>query len=460
MGYELEDTIVAQATAVGQGLRAVVRSSGARVREVFSALCGPLPAAANHPLALAVAVQLPGFRRPVPGELWLWWAPRSYTGEDVAELHLPGSVALVDAVLECCLRLGCRLADPGEFTLRAFLHGKLDLTQAEAVASLVSAHDETTFRTALEQMSGGLRGPLEKVREHLFDVLVELEAELDFAEEDIEFLDRSVLVRTLHEARHMLGRIEQQMHRRPDYTPWPRLVLTGPPNAGKSSLFNALARRELALVSPVPGTTRDYLRALLPVADHYVELIDTAGVETRPDTLTELAQQARQHVTESASLLLHCVPCDELLRGAMVKPCNNPDRDWFVATKADLVSEEERDRLLEEARRRGYHYAVGVTVVREEGTEALEEAFHDWIMRGVRPSPGAIVPETAARCRDAVARALAALDAALQSAAVPGAEELLASDVRVALEEIGQILGAVHTEQILDAIFSRFCIGK
>jgi tRNA modification GTPase len=368
------------------------------------------------------------------------------------ELHVPGAPPIVAAALEAALRHGARPAAPGEFTLRAFLAGRLDLTQAEAVLGVVDAVDRRRLDTALKQMAGGLTTPLRQLRSDLLDLTAHLEAGLDFVEEDIEFIARDELMRQLNEARESVAAVVAQATARGEGVERPRIALHGLPNVGKSSLFNALAQHDRALVSPTAGTTRDYLTAVVSLNGVECELIDTAGVEpitaTQP-SIDSAAQEQAMTQSGEADLLLICLdgsrpPTDwERQRAAEVD-----GRSIVVRTKADVTkSDEVADGSLR------------VSVVTGEGLDELRTALADAV-RATRLNADEMVPATAVRCRDSLHRAAAALSAAAHVAQSRGGDELVAVELRTALDELGRVVGAVYTDDILDRIFSRFCIGK
>jgi len=282
------DTIVALSSAPGPGARAVVRLSGhgamAVARRVFSC-AGPVEAGKQQ--LLEGEVQLPGVAARLPACLYCWAAPRSYTGQDVVELHTLSSPPLVELLVSACLNAGARAAQPGEFTMRAFLAGKLDLTRAEAILGVIEAGSRDELKQALAQLAGGMARPLHELREDLLNLLADVEAALDFGDEDLQFVEQTELLRRLTRGLALVTLLRRQLDQRSISGLTFRVVLAGRPNAGKSSLFNALAGSAAALVSAEPGTTRDYLVHMLDLAGVGVELIDTAGLRPGPTALKD-----------------------------------------------------------------------------------------------------------------------------------------------------------------------------
>jgi tRNA modification GTPase len=452
MEFFLDDTIAALASAPGPAARGILRVSGPGVRRVVE---GPFtPHEADAWQNVRTAWRHPGTWRsasvpaPLPIELYLWPARRSYTGEPLAELHTVGSPPLLEAVLGDLFAAGSRPARPGEFTLRAFLSGRVDLVQAEAVLGVIDAQGQRELQAALEQLAGGLSGKIGGIRGDLLDLLAELEAGLDFTEEGIEFISRATLVERLQSARDSLQTLLDQAVDRMQSLARRRVVLAGLPNAGKSTLFNALAGQPLALVSPVRGTTRDYLCAELDWDGFPLELVDTAGWETDADPLLREALRLREDQLQRADLIVWCTAADAAPEGAHVFASEAAPRPVLqVATKADLLAPEARvGRLC-------------VSAVSGSGLAELRAAVVSRLTHHDEAG-GQLLGTTAARCRESLQGALAALDRTLELAAGHGGEEFLAMDVRDALAELGKITGAVYTDDILDRIFSKFCIGK
>ena len=475
MAYQLDDTIAAAASAPGGGARGVVRLSGPdvveRLARCFSASgtqvvnaarsTGELLHGLSFPQRIAGAIVVDGAAGQPPlcvsGALLLWPSARSYTRQPAAEFHTIGSPPLLAAVIEQLGRCGVRQAEPGEFTLRAFVAGRIDLTQAEAVLGVIDARDRDDLDAALDQLAGGLSLPLHGIRDQLLAALAELEAGLDFVEEDIEFIDRAELRRQLHAAQDGVARALAQLDGRDRRSEAFRVALIGPPNAGKSSLFNALLRRlgsdtSTAIVSPAPGSTRDFLSVRIEMAGIGCELIDTAGEDDRRgDALHAAAQQSTAAHKRRADLRLQCIDAAAAAVVEIERLVESAGRgDLVVATKSDLA--------LIDAPVAGVHYCSSATGA---GLGELASQLAQCVAElDGEQSPTIVAAATAARCAGSLQAADRALAAAVELTAGAGQDELIAADLRAALDALGEVVGAVCTDDLLDRIFSQFCIGK
>src|SRR5438552_5530150 len=308
-----QDTIVALSSAPGPGGRAIVRLSGPNALRIANATF-----TSNQPLLPQErqchegSVHLPGVAAPMPAALYLWPAPRTYTGQELVELHTLSSPPLVDLLVAQLLDAGARAAQPGEFTLRAFLAGKLDLTRAEAVLGVIEAGNRQELLQALTQLAGGVERPLQVIRDDLLNLLADIEAGLDFADEDIHFVESTDLLHRLAKGLAQIELLRKQLEQRTISDRLFRIVLVGRPNAGKSSLFNALAGTPSALVSAEPGTTRDYLIRRLEHDGVRLEIIDTAGWQNAAGTIEEQAQVLSHTQAKQADLVLLCVEAGKL----------------------------------------------------------------------------------------------------------------------------------------------------
>jgi tRNA modification GTPase len=457
MDFAVDDTIAALASAPGPGPRAIVRVSGPDARAVVAKMFHPRdPGAwerARGPRRHPGELRLPRVRVPLATDVLFWPHERSYTGQPLAELHLVGSPPLVDAVIAALFAAGARPARSGEFTLRAFLAGRIDLLQAEAVLGVIDSGDEEQLRVSLSQLGGGLSQRIAAVHEQLLIDLADLEAGLDFVDEDIEFVQRPDLIRRLDEGRDLLAGLLAQAGARMQTKARPRVVLAGLPNAGKSTLFNALAGRDAALVSERAGTTRDYLSAPLRWRGREIELLDTAGWDDGADGPMRAAHELRDELLEHADLVLWCtaarldaqeVAWDHARRRSLA------DRDrplLVVLTKADLDASDPGEA------------DVRVSALTGSGLDKLRGAVA--ARMGERDhAAGELLGSTAARCRDSLTLAAAALARGRDLAAAGAGEELISVELREGIDHLGRIAGRVYTDDVLDRIFSRFCIGK
>jgi len=438
MTFHPQDTIVALSSPSGPGGRAIIRITGPNARNVVETVFTP-DGEPGKTLTLG-SVRLSGVHSPLLADLYFWRAPRTYTGQDLAEFHLLSSPPLVERLIADVLTAGARPAEPGEFTLRAFLAGKKDLTQAEAVQAVVEAGTDRDLKAALIQLAGGVTQPLQVLRNDLLNLLADIEAALDFADEDIEFVAKpQMLARVGAGLAHLLN-LRRQFDDRSVSGRAVRIVLVGEPNAGKSSLFNELAGRNTAIVSPVAGTTRDYLVARIEIGGVPVDLIDTAGREEATDTITDQAQRIGSEQSARADLILWCVPLTEDVR---IAP---PGEVLLVRTKSDLKP------ILPSC----FDPGVRVCAINPNGIDLLLMVLLDKVQSLARPP----LAPSQSRCRHHVESAIASLKRAHEHIREDDPPELLALALREALDQVGEMAGVVFTNDLLDRIFSRFCIGK
>ncbi len=450
--YDVDDTIAGVASAPGGAIRGVIRLSGPGVIDTLAACFEPAAEPLDQvarPRVVPGRLQLASPLPTLPGDLFFWPDLRSYTRQPSAEFHTVGSPPLLEAALATFCRWGARLAQPGEFTMRAFLAGRLDLAQAEAVLGVIDAESNQQLQVALSQLAGGLSRPLSRLRTTLLELLAHLEAGLDFVEEDIEFIAAEELVAELRSARASVQDLADQLIDRGQHEGDTRVALIGWPNVGKSSLFNALLDSPSAIVSEVAGTTRDYLSARFRLDELEFVLVDTAGVEAAQQGITACAQQMSASQADQANLHLFCLdatrPMNDWERARVA--ALNDDHTIVVLTKCD---QPRRTDLPSPAVETSSHGQLGL--------DALKQAIRRHHTR--RPQGGTAVPTTAARCRASLQAAATALATALEVADAGAGEELVAAEIRQALDELGTVVGTVYTDDILDRIFSRFCIGK
>lgn len=460
------DTIVGSATPDGEGVWSILRLTGPKAHEIARSMVEPEidgPGSAESlarvtpPIAEAASaaarIRVDAWDRAAPGRILVWPEGRSATGQPAAELHAPASAPLAQALMTAIVSKGARLARPGEFTLRAFLAGKVDLTQAEAILGVIDADNIDDLKVALDQRSGGLSRPIAQLRGDLLDLLADLEAGLDFVEEDIQFVDDAAVASRLSAAFAEVERLRDAIGLRGVARALPRVALVGPPNAGKSSLFNALLGRAAALVSEQSGTTRDYLSGELMIGAVRLELIDSAGLEPEDSLaggdqrsvtarIQEKAADLRDEQIRLADLVLVCRTVEDESNW----PHGDRARRLFLRTKHDL-----------EPASFDHRADLHVSVKHPRSLLALKGALANRLSRLAAERP-------MRRANERVATALAAaadrLNAARDDLASRRGHEVVAMALREALDRLGEVVGAVFTDDLLDRVFSRFCIGK
>lgn len=458
MMTDLEDTIVAVASTSG-GWRGVIRLSGPQLAPIFSQFLGESFEDRRRGI-YSVSIHLEEYHSAIPADLYWMPAPYSYTGQHCAELHTTGSAPILESLVTRLLRLGARAAGPGEFTLRAFLAGKKDLTQAEAVQAVVAATNQDDLINALQQLSGGISHPLQTVRDDLLNLLADIEAALDFSTEDIEFVpQRDILLRLASALAH-LKNVQRQLSQRSLSEQRFRVALAGLPNAGKSTLFNALIGQSLALVSDVAGTTRDYLSHVLVRGDLSFELIDTAGIQATENTIEQQAQTLRENQYRQANLILWCVEVGQIPENRL------EHRSWTIYTKADQFPQYARaDQFPQNVAPQNVE---GLMTTVENWERFLISAktllgineLRDRLFAEAEKYHRSSLAPSLSRCQHHIDKSIEHLQQAHRLAVFDDAPELLALEIRLALQELGEMVGAIYTNDLLDRIFTRFCIGK
>lgn len=450
-----DDTIAAIATPLGEGALAVVRISGPAAISIADSVFrgrSPLQSAAGYTVHHGLLVAADG------GEVdevlaTVFRAPHSYTGEDAVELSCHGGAYVGRKVLELLLAAGARQADPGEFTKRAFLNSKMDLTQAEAVAELIHAGGEAAHRNSLRQLEGLLGRKIRSMKEDLTNICALLELELDFSEEGLELVSRSEVVgrisRSLDDIQSLISSFSSGKIIRDGVS----VALVGPPNAGKSSIFNALLLQDRAIVTPIAGTTRDTIEESYEYRGVVFNMTDTAGLRESEDPVeSEGILRTKNAVMESDVVCIVLDAANETSKDFMHKSADalQAKKRVIVLNKVDLAPAAEFA-----------HMDVRTSAKTGHGIEALRESiFSSMFTREKTPLRSDSVVITSRRHFDALTASKLSLTRGLDCISAGHPNELVAVDIREAINSLGEIVGEVTSDDVLNRIFGSFCIGK
>jgi tRNA modification GTPase len=442
------DTIVAPVTAPGTAAIGVVRLSGSRALAIADALfvSKKLSEQASHTLHVGwLAIDGNLIDEAVVS---IYRNPKSYTGEDVVEISCHGSPLVLNKVLEACMTKGARLAGPGEFTQRAFLNGKMDLTQAESVADMIASQTDAQQQSALHQLRGGFRHDLQWMREKLVEFSALMELELDFAEEDVEFADRLQFRKLLDDSLEKVRGLIDSFRLGNVVANGVRVAIVGRPNAGKSTLLNTLLNEERALVSAIAGTTRDTVEESINIGGILFHFIDTAGIRSHTtDEIEEMGiRRSHQKIAQADIVLLLTEPGDEGNLEAMRE---------LVGDKKHLVVVNKIDAHPETERREGYLY---VSAREKSGIGLLTGALHEMAAATDFQSSSTLITNT--RHLQHLRQIETHLQAICSGMEQGLTSDLLAPDIKLCLQHIGELTGTVTNENVLDYVFSKFCIGK
>lgn len=452
------DTIVALATPPGIGALGIIRLSGAKAVDIINQLFPSrnLAAQASHTLHVGLLKNEGQVLDEVVVSLYK--APRSYTGEDVVEISCHGSPYIHQQVIEACIQHGARLARPGEYTLRAFLNAKVDLTQAEAVADLIASNTSASHKTALNNIRGGFSGALKALREQLIQFSALIELELDFSQEDVEFADRTQLKHLVHDSKKQTGNLLESFRLGNVIRNGVSVAIIGKPNAGKSTLLNKLLNEERAIVSEIPGTTRDTIEEVINIDGILFRLIDTAGIRSNStDVIESVGIEKSLQKMKQADIVLYLfdvteMTADELKIQAAEMQAQNI-HFLLVGNKTDMAAESAvREKFLAQA---GVIY---ISAKSGRHMEVLKERMIDCVLQDNVQAENVIV--TNARHYHALQQVDQSLHDIMEGLEnrIPG--DLLALDIRRCLQYLGEITGEITNDDQLDYIFSKFCIGK
>ncbi len=449
-----DDTIVALATPPGISAIGVIRLSGDKSIDMVNKLFSSKDLSQQLSHTLHVGFLKDGDDVLDEVVVSLYKAPKSYTGEDVVEISSHGSPFVQEKIIAAFLRHGARMAKPGEFTQRAFLHGKLDLTQAEAVADLIASNAEAARKSALHSMRGGFSHDLQQLRERLLNFSALIELELDFSQEDVEFADRKQLYQLIDEAEKKVKTLLQSFQLGNVIKNGVQAAIVGKPNAGKSTLLNALLNENRAIVSEIAGTTRDTIEEVINIDGILFRLIDTAGIRQHTTDAIETMGMARSmEKIKDADVVICLFDAQDENTDTDLWPSSSGNKFIFVANKTDIIGEEAARKKFSKLPQ-----TIFISAKEQKGIEVLKKEMAAHMLQGKTNTEGTII--TNARHYNALQQvelSLMDIRKGLDNK-IPG--DLLALDIRRCLHYIGEITGEVSNEEVLGVIFGKFCIGK
>jgi len=457
--HDINDTIAAISTPVGESGIGIVRISGkqalAVAERIFIAKDGSKP---------------PGYKSYTIHYGWIvkdnkvideviltvMRSPKSYTKEDIVEINCHGGIVALRATLDLVLENGCRLAEPGEFTKRAFLNGRIDLAQAEAVLEMIRAKTDSALKIGIEQLRGGLSFKINKLRKELSDLLPAIEANIDFPEEEIDSFDLEILARKLKDIDSELVSVLQSCRQARVMREGVHVVICGKPNVGKSSLLNALLKQERSIVTPVAGTTRDTIEEIIDIRGIPVRIVDTAGILEPRDLIEKKAVGRSRRSIELADLVLLLFDGNRRLSKEDQLLMRRLHRKTIIAVinKMDLRQNIERGRILKE-----FKNAVDISAKKFKNVNLLEDMIAGLVYGG-KVKPGETMLTSNLRHIQAIRQAEKLIAGALDSVDNKVSLEFVSQDIRDALGYLDELLGRRFSEDLLDKIFSQFCIGK
>jgi len=450
-------TIVATATAPGTGAISVVRLSGSDAiliaEKVFRSVHNKvLSKQKSHTIHLGHILQ--GNQTLDEVLISLFKGPNSYTGEDVVEISCHGSTYIQQQLLQLLLDEGAQLAEPGEFTLRAFINGKMDLTQAEAVADLIASEGEAAHRVAIQQLRGGISNQLEQLREQLVNFASLVELELDFSEEDVDFADRDALDKLLHQAQDTIKSLIDSFSVGNALKQGVPVAIAGKPNAGKSSLLNALAQDEKAIVSEIAGTTRDSIEDTVSIDGIQFRFIDTAGLRETKDSIEAIGVEKARTKISDAQILLYVVDPSTMTVAEInteVKTLQHQN-PLVLINKSDLYDVDKLNKQCQELE------GLDSLLISAETGLGLDKLCEHLVQLVKHTNYDTIV--SSSRHHNELQQTLTAILAVREGLANGLTGDLLAVDLRTALHHLGMLTGSISSDELLGNIFANFCIGK
>lgn len=440
-------TIAAIATPPGEGGISVIRISGPRALEIADKIfSGPVHKYATHTAHYGKFLELD------EGILLVMRGPNSYTGEDTAEFNCHGGSLITRKVLEAILDAGAELAEPGEFTYQAFLNDKIDLAQAEAVQSLIGAKNSLSLQAAKDQLTGTLSSEIANFQRELIDIAAILEAWVDFPEEGLEFASKEEVIESLSSTLAKMRKLEATFHDGRKIQEGIQLCLIGSPNAGKSSLMNALLGHDRAIVTPVAGTTRDLLDAELTIGGLHFQLTDTAGIRSAQDIVEKEGIRRSKQAMQKADLILLLIDASKELseEDQLLLSSSPQDKTIVVFNKTDLPHSLPKIDV---------PHSLALSAKTHQGLDTLKKTIEQILFDGKLPEKGEVIL-TNQRHKQALTNACQDLETLIEGLKGAVSPEFLSSDMRACLSHLASIIGMDISEDILSAIFSKFCVGK
>lgn len=448
------DTIIALSTPPGSGAIGVIRLSGPQAITLTNSVFGgkDLEKQATHTLHFGTIKDGPVVIDEVVASLFV--GPKSYTKENVVEISCHGSNYIIQQIISLLISKGARAAKPGEFTLRAFLNGGLDLSQAEAVADLIASDSKASHEVAMQQMRGGFSSELKDLREQLIHFASMIELELDFAEEDVEFANRDQLLALVQRINKVLHRLIHSFEVGNVIKNGVPVVIAGKPNVGKSTLLNALLNEERAIVSDIAGTTRDTIEDEININGVVFRFIDTAGIRETADVIEAKGVERTLDKMKQAKLIIYLVDAQETEAEVLVQLEGLSKQSipyLFIVNKAELLNASQKDFYLQQG-------ALLISAKEKLGMDVLETALLEKVNLSHVNTSETLV--TNIRHVEALKQTQNALNRVLENIHNPVTSDFLAMDIKQALHYLGEITGSVTTDDLLENIFTKFCIGK
>ncbi len=456
MKKKIDDTITAIATPFGKGAISIIRISGPSTLNIINKI---FTGKTKNKAGIYYGYIIDKNKEKIDEVLLLIRIkPKSYTGEDMAEIYCHGGLLVTELVLKRTIEAGARLAEPGEFSMRAVLNNKIDLTQAEAINEIINAKTEKSLKLSLSHLEGTLSRYINKLRLMLKDILTSLEVSIDHPEEDIEFINHSKMKKSIEEILNLINAMLENAKTGKAFNYGLKIVLIGKANTGKSSLFNALLKKDKAIISDIEGTTRDLVEEWLDIYGIPVKLIDTAGFKNASDIIEKISLEKTEDALKSADIIFFLFDNSKNLDEndkKLIKKVKNIDIPLFIIiNKTDLKNQLNIEKIKKELKK---NEIIKISAKNGKGINLIENKIKEFILNS-NVNNDIII--TNVRVENALKKAYAHLLNSIKAIDENIPEEFIASDIRLAINELEEIIGKISSDEILENIFSNFCIGK